>query len=140
MSAVPPTPSPRVTPAPDRPAPEPAELVRRAAAGDAGAWDAIVRRYSGLLWATARSCGLGSEDAAEVVQTAWLRLVEHLDRIRDPERLAAWLATTVRREAVRMRRACAREVPVGEAERPWADLLVEPPDAALLEDERRIAV
>jgi RNA polymerase sigma factor (sigma-70 family) len=114
--------------------------VRRAAGGDPRAWDALVRRHSGLLWATARSCGLAPEDAAEVVQTAWLRLVEHLHRIRDPERLGAWLATTVRREAIRIRRAGEREVLVGEPERPWGDLPVEPPDAALLEDERRAAV
>ncbi len=72
------------------------ELVAAAAAGDQGAWDTLVERYTALLWSMA--------DAADVVQTTWLRLVEHLDRITDPERLPGWLATTARREAQRVAR------------------------------------
>jgi RNA polymerase sigma factor (sigma-70 family) len=45
------------------------------------------------------------------VQTTWLRLVEHLDRIREPERLGGWLATTARNECLRQIRHSAREVP-----------------------------
>jgi HAD superfamily hydrolase (TIGR01509 family) len=37
----------------------------------------------------------------DVVQTVWLRLAENCGRIREPERLAAWLATTTRNEALR---------------------------------------
>lgn len=45
-----------------------------------------------------------------MVQTTWLRLVEHLDRLHDPERVGAWLATTVRHESLRVLRLSARHV------------------------------
>src|SRR5215203_3607411 len=88
------------------------ELVRRARQGDQLAWDQIVARYSGLLWAVTRSYRLARAQADDVAQTCWLRLVEHLDRIQDPEHLGAWLATTARRESLRVLRAAAREAPV----------------------------
>ena len=58
-----------------------APLIAAAAAGDASAWDTLVERFSGLLWATARSHRLDMSDAADVVQTTWLRLLENLDRM-----------------------------------------------------------
>ena len=90
---------------------EVAGAVRRAAAGDKDAWDEIVESFSGLAWSVATSHRLGPADAAEVVQTTWQRLLEHLDRIREPERLGGWLATTARRESLRMLRLRARELP-----------------------------
>jgi len=90
---------------------EVAGAVRRAAAGDRDAWDAIVRSFSGLVWTVANGHRLGPADTAEVLQTTWLRLLENLDRIREPERLGGWLATTARRESLRMLRLRGREVP-----------------------------
>jgi RNA polymerase sigma factor (sigma-70 family) len=75
-------------------------LLSAAGRNDQEAWDALVARYSGLLWAIARSFRLDTADAADVVQATWLRLVENLGRIVEPARLAAWLATTVRRECL----------------------------------------
>jgi len=88
-----------------------AELVHAAGEGDQAAWNSIVERFGGLIWATVRAHRLSTGDGAEVVQTTWLRLVEHLDRIRDPERLGGWLATTARNECLRQIRHSAREVP-----------------------------
>ena len=113
-------------------------LVRAAAAGDREAWGALVDRYTGLVWSVARGFRLTDADAADVVQTTWLRLVEQLDRIRDPEAVGAWLATTARREALRMLGRAGRTVPTD------SDRLPEPRDAgaspgvddALLRDER----
>jgi RNA polymerase sigma factor (sigma-70 family) len=99
------------------PAPsETARIVNRAAAGDQHAWDQLVERYSGLLWAVARAHRLNSVDAADVVQTSWLRLVEHLAAIRNPDGVGAWLATTARRECLRALRASARCEPVDDIE------------------------
>lgn len=75
-----------------------ARLVKAAADGDAGAWGQLVDRFASLLWSVCRKYRLTEEDAADVVQLTWLRLLEHLDRIRDPQRLAGWLATTCRHE------------------------------------------
>lgn len=90
--------------------------MRSAARGDQGAWNAIVERFSSLVWATARAHRLSRDDAADVAQTTWLRLVEHLDRIRDPERLGAWLATTARHESLRVIRLGGRERPTDDAD------------------------
>jgi len=111
------------------------ELIRAAAGGDQAAWGAIVDRFSGLVWATARAHRLASDDAADVVQTTWLRLVENLDRIREPERLGAWLATTARHECLRHLRLHARELPTDEADalESYSD---EPAGLALLTEER----
>ena len=54
---------------------------------------------------------MSSADSADAVQTTWLRLVEHLDRIEDPNRLPGWLATTIRRECLRILRRSKREQP-----------------------------
>jgi RNA polymerase sigma factor (sigma-70 family) len=89
-----------------------AQLVARAAQGDATAWELLVRSYVGLVWAIARNHRLRQEDAADVVQLTWLRLVEHVDRLQNPERVGAWLATTARHEALRLRRRSRRETAV----------------------------
>ncbi len=89
-----------------------AETVAAAAAGDEAAWKALVDRFNGLLWAVARSHRFSTADAADVVQATWLRLLEHLGTIREPGSLGAWLATTARRECLRLLRAQGREIPV----------------------------
>ncbi len=88
-----------------------AELLQRAASGDRAAWNALVDHFGGLVWSVARSFRLDQASAADVSQTTWLRLVEHIDRIRQPERLAGWLATTARNEALRLLRHERRCVP-----------------------------
>jgi len=87
---------------------EPATLLEAARQGDQAAWDALVARFTGLVWSIARSYRLGDADAHDAVQMTWLRLVENLDRISDPERLAAWLATTARRECLQLLRKARR--------------------------------
>ena len=79
----------------------PGELVRRAAEGDTEAWTELVERFAPLVWSVARAHRLRDADAADVSQTIWLRLVEHLDRLSDPDRLAGWLVVTTRHECLR---------------------------------------
>jgi len=75
-------------------------LLRSAADGDRQAWDRLVDRYADLVWSICRKLGMNSEDAADAVQLTWLALLENLDRIREPERLAGWLAITCRRQCL----------------------------------------
>ncbi|MGW4422637.1 RNA polymerase sigma factor [Streptosporangium sp. NPDC004631] len=75
-----------------------------ALAGDQAAWDTLVCRFSGPLWSMVRAYGLSGADAADAVQGTWLRLVESLHTIRDPERIGSWLFTTARREAALLSR------------------------------------
>ncbi len=83
-------------------------LVRSAASGDKTAWTALVAHFSGLVWSIARAHRLGSADAEEVFQITWLRLIENVSRLKDPERVGAWLATTARNESVKVIRLGAR--------------------------------
>ncbi|MBV9382755.1 MAG: sigma-70 family RNA polymerase sigma factor [Streptosporangiaceae bacterium] len=79
-------------------------LVRAAAAGDAQAWEQLVDRYAGLVWSICRAHRMSDDDAADAAQLTWLRLLENLERVRDPRRLAGWLATTCRRECRALQR------------------------------------
>ncbi|HSJ82315.1 MAG TPA: sigma-70 family RNA polymerase sigma factor [Acidimicrobiia bacterium] len=110
------------------------ELLARAAEGDQEAWDALVDRFSQMVWSIARGFRLDDATAKDVTQTVWLRLVENLDRITDPERLPGWLATTCRREALRVKGVRERMIPT-EFEYDIAD---EKPslEAMLVEDEQ----
>jgi RNA polymerase sigma factor (sigma-70 family) len=117
-------------------------LVRRAEAGDQEAWNALIDRFSNLLWSVGRAHRLSPTDAGDAVQTTWLRLVENLGRIDDPERLAGWLATTARRECLRLLRRSGREH-LGLEEDAALDVVdeqAEPLDARLLADERDAAL
>src|SRR5690242_5380626 len=91
-----------------------ASMVEAAARGETGAWDALVDRFSPLVWSVARAHRLGEADAADVYQTTWLRLLEHLRDLREPERLGSWLGTTARRESLRLRRERARVAPTSD--------------------------
>jgi RNA polymerase sigma factor (sigma-70 family) len=118
----------------------PGELVVRARANDADAWAALVERYTGMLWSITRSYDLGAADGHDVIQTAWLRLVERLDLLRKPDSVGAWLAATVHRESRRTLHRGRRERP-GEIERaapPHVDYDVERLLAALPERCRTI--
>lgn len=112
--------------------PTTAELLRGALAGDRDAWARIVEEYSRLLWWVARSHRLDDATAADVVQTVWLQLVRFGDRITEPDRLGAWLATTARRES--MRRITPTELPGGVLD-DTVDALGVPADERLLDEE-----
>lgn len=81
------------------------DLLTLAATGDRGAWDALVDRFGQMVWSVARGFRLDDAMAKDVSQTVWLKLIENIDRIKDPERLPGWLATTARREALRVAKA-----------------------------------
>ncbi|MEV0619234.1 sigma-70 family RNA polymerase sigma factor [Nonomuraea sp. NPDC050404] len=112
---------------------EAAELFAAAADGDRSAWDELESRFGPRMWAVARACGLNPADAADAVQGAWLRLLQSFESIRDPAAVGGWLVTTVRREALLLRR---RELSGVSA----TDILVVPdPATAVLEaDGRRL--
>ncbi|MGD0747286.1 MAG: sigma-70 family RNA polymerase sigma factor [Acidimicrobiales bacterium] len=115
------------------------EVVAQARAGANAAWETLIERFGGLVIAIARRCRLSDADVAEVSQTTWLRLVENLDRIEQPERLGGWLATTSRRESLRIatRRAV---VSPSEAVYLMVDDEADPLDAALLREEQARAI
>ncbi|WFE21785.1 sigma-70 family RNA polymerase sigma factor [Solwaraspora sp. WMMD937] len=134
---------PDPAPATDPPPATVPDLVSAAADGDETAWAALVHRYGPLVAAVIRSHGLDHADAADVNQTVWLRLVEHLGRLREAHALPAWLVTTTRRECHRMLRLGRRTQPFDPYDESTdahvgVFRLVDPttPDEDLLRDER----
>ncbi len=122
--------------APDyRSSPDVASLVRQAAAGDKSAWERLVDQYSRLIWAMTRDFRLAEIDAADVVQTTWLRLLEHIDRIEYPERIGSWLATTARHECLRHLAASKRVLLVSDHDATFGQSTEHQPDV----EERLLA-
>jgi RNA polymerase sigma factor (sigma-70 family) len=107
------------------------ELVAASANGDQAAWNELVRRYARLVMAVIRSYRLAAADAQDVSQTVWLRLVEHLGNLREPEALPRWLETTTQRECSRHVQRGRRTVPVD----PHSDTVVHQPAAEDLDGD-----
>jgi RNA polymerase sigma factor (sigma-70 family) len=115
------------------------DLVTAAARGDEGAWDLIVKRYLPLVYSVMRSFRLSRSDAQDVNQAVWLRLVEHLDDIRDPRALPGWIAVTTRHEALHLLGSRKRTVLIDPMSSQVFDdqPLSAPTDEDLLRSERR---
>jgi RNA polymerase sigma factor (sigma-70 family) len=109
-----------------------AQLLRSAAAGDSRAWDGLVEEFAGMVWAIARGHRLSDADAADVSQSTWLKLLERMDDIQDPARVGAWLATTTRRECLRVLRVAQRHVLSGDDAEEHASPDMTPDDVLLL--------
>ncbi len=117
------------------------DLVRRAAKGDQRSWDALVNRFGPMVYSIARGMGRTAAEAADVSQTVWLSLVEHLDTICQPERVGAWLATTTRRECLRVQQRSRRVTLVDdEARFDDIDHDVRSLDTGMLSEERNDAL
>jgi RNA polymerase sigma factor (sigma-70 family) len=116
-----------------------ADLLGLAAQGNECAWSELVDRYGQLVWSVVRGYRLDAASAADVTQTVWLRLVEHCDRIRDPERLPGWLARTAQNEALRVLRQQQRVRPT-ELYDDIVDEAASAYDERLIADERQRAV
>ena len=121
-----------------------AELVHAAAQRDKAAWDELVIRFSPLVGSVAARYRLIEQDAADVSQTVWLRLVQHLSSLREPAALPGWIVTTTRNECLRVIRIRQRTATF--------DPLLDPPrtkgpgteqrqiDEDLMRDERHEAL
>jgi RNA polymerase sigma factor (sigma-70 family) len=114
-----------------------AGLVRRAADGDLQAWERLVDQFARLIWSITGDFKLVESDAADVAQTTWLRLLEHIDRIEHPDRVGSWLAATARHECLR-NLAAHKKVVLGHDEEDLNSVVAHEPevDERLLADER----
>jgi len=88
------------------------ETVEAARGGDREAWNRLVERYMPLVLSVAGRYRLNPDDVADVSQALWLRLVEHLDQIREPRALPGWIVTTTTNEALRLLKTRQRTVPI----------------------------
>ena len=111
-----------------------------AAGGDRAAWSVLLERFTARVRAVARQHRLGAHDVDDIVQTTWLRLLEHIDGVREPRAVGAWLETTARRESLRALRTAQRQRPT-DSEQLVVDTPVAPVDEQrLVATEERAAV
>lgn len=83
--------------------------------GDAQAWEVLVRRYEPLVYTIATRAGLSMAEAGDCFQQTWLQLYLNRRKIKEPERISAWLTTTAKRESLRMRKRASRNVELDES-------------------------
>jgi RNA polymerase sigma-70 factor (ECF subfamily) len=79
--------------------PPDAELVARTCAGDAAAFDALVRRHYRAAFAVALAYMGNRPDAEDVCHDAFVRAAERLDDCRTPDHFTQWLCAIVRNHA-----------------------------------------
>jgi RNA polymerase sigma factor (sigma-70 family) len=106
-------------------------VVREARHGNPAAWAELVDRFGMMIAATGRRYRLTPADVAELQQTTWLRLVENIHRVEQPERIGGWLATTARRESLQLVKRAARYHPGAD------QMLANMPDRHLPEPDAR---
>jgi RNA polymerase sigma factor (sigma-70 family) len=111
-------------------------LVNRVGDGDQEAWNEIIERYSPLVWSICLRFELTRQDIDDVGQSVWLLLVENIGSLREAAALPGWLATTTRRECLRVVRAGRRHDHAGL---PPEDQMPLDPDDTTIEQELILA-
>jgi RNA polymerase sigma factor (sigma-70 family) len=111
-------------------------LVARVGGGDQEAWDELIERYAPLVWSICRRYQLSRQDVDDVGQSVWLLLVEQIGNIREPAALPGWLATTTKRECLRVLRVTRRHDHAGL---PPEDQMPPDPAATMIEQEVIVA-
>jgi RNA polymerase sigma factor (sigma-70 family) len=113
------------------------DLLAACLRGEQAAWDALVDRYSGLIYSIPFKYGFDDSDAADIFQSVCVTLVEKLASIRAPRGLAAWIITTTSRQCLAFARSRGREqartLPDGSPE-------IEPTDPDLLPEDELVAL
>ncbi len=73
--------------------------------GDDASWRELVDRYKKLVYAIANRSGLTQDESRDCFQQTWTLLYENRTKITQPGRISSWLATTARREGLKLRTA-----------------------------------
>ncbi len=118
------------------------ELLHLAVGGGAqrsSAWSVLVRRLSPRMYAVARSFRLDPATCDDLVQTAWLRLIERADGLRAPGSVRPWLCMVVRNDARKLVTR-TRTVPVAAFWDQPRDEQPTAPDSNIIADETATAL
>ena len=126
----------------DEPIASDADLVNGARLGDAAAFDALVRRYARPAYAVALAMTRDDQDAADVCQEVFVRVMERLEDCRSPDRFGGWLFSIVRSTAHNFRRRewLRRVAPIEETSATSADDPVRAAERSDLRDRLAAAV
>jgi RNA polymerase sigma factor (sigma-70 family) len=80
------------------------DLVMGCRRGEEAAWEQLVSRYERLVYTIPIRYGLTPSEVDDVFQSVWMALIKHIETLRRPDRIGAWLVTTARRECWERRR------------------------------------
>jgi RNA polymerase sigma factor (sigma-70 family) len=118
-------------------------LVKACQRGESEAWDEVLDRYGRLIWSVALRLGLQSEEAEEVFQRTWVAIVESIGKLRQPDRLVSWIASTARNQGLRLldeKSRHRREAPLSETISDSSPSAEEKADAALVRQQETTAL
>ena len=123
------------------------DLITAVKRSDEDGWNALIERYQPIINSVCYRYRLKPEDAADVSQTVWMKVVDNLDRIREPRAMPAWIKTTAERAALAVLRSRDRLALLDVSQdnsAGWSPLIPSSNssevDARMLDAERRAAV
>jgi len=117
-----------------------ATIWKRVSEDDDTAWATLVSLFAPYVFSLARQHRLSRAEAEDCSQQVWISLYRSRKRIRDPEKLLAWIRKTTRRRALRFleqKRAREAREQVHVAARP---LTSKPIDVEGMEDQLLLEV
>jgi RNA polymerase sigma-70 factor (ECF subfamily) len=84
-------------------------LVLRCQRGESSAFDALIRQWEKRLFYFIRRLVASEEDAWDVLQQTWIRVLKGIKRLNAPDRLSVWLYQIARCAAISHRRSLYRQ-------------------------------
>lgn len=100
------------------------------------AWDQLIVVNSRAVWKVLWTLGLSKEERDDVFQCTWLRALERLHQVREPEKVHVWLMIIAKHESEAVLRRKARLVPTADV----AEERVLPTDTEQLERAERYTI
>ena len=79
------------------------ELVQRCLEGESMAWETLITRYRRLIFSIPNKFRFPPSDCNDVFQTVCVKLIEHLQDLKDDSKVSSWLITTTTRHCIHIR-------------------------------------
>jgi len=85
------------------------ELISFCLKGDPLAWEALILRYRRLIYSIPVKFCFARADAADIYQNVCLKMIEHLQDLKDETKVHSWLITTTMRHCLQLKAQKQRE-------------------------------
>lgn len=116
------------------------DLIDRCLDHEPGAWEEFLQRYGRLIYSSIHRVGLPADDREDTFQSSVAAIYRQLPKLRDRERLVAWIVGITWRQSVDRIRLRSRELRMEEVEDSVIRGSVDPPVDAALPDQDRVAL
>lgn len=113
-------------------------LVRECLSGNESAWAALIDKYKNLIYSIPIRWGFSQDDATDIFQSVAAQLLSELNRLREPDALAAWLIRVTANQCIQLRKQQSRAAALWQNE-PALPAAIQPSETpeSLLEMARR---